>query len=70
MLFIPRKTSSWKFGMGMKGIKVKRVIMAGKNARKIRNEILADLIVVRTSEKAITRNDEISQRFNPPKPKG
>ena len=56
--------------MGINGIKVKRVIMAGKNARNIRNEMLADLMVVRTSEKAIIRNEDISQRFNPPNPYG
>jgi hypothetical protein len=56
--------------MGMNGIKVKSVIIAGKNARKIRKEILADRMVVRTSEKAITKNDDISQRFNPPNPYG
>ena len=54
--------------MGMKGIKVNSVIIAGKKARNILNEILADRMVVRTSEKAITRNEKISQRFNPPNP--
>jgi hypothetical protein len=52
----------------MKGIKVKSVMIAGKKARKIRNEILAERMVVLTSEKATTRNEEISQRFSPPKP--
>jgi hypothetical protein len=56
--------------MGINGINVKSVIMAGKKARNILKEILADRIVVRTSEKAIIKNEEISQRFNPPNPYG
>jgi hypothetical protein len=56
--------------MGINGIKVKSVMIAGKNARKIRNEILAERIVVRTSENAMIKNEEISQRFNPPNPNG
>jgi hypothetical protein len=56
--------------MGIKGIKVKSVMIAGKNARKIRKEILAERIVVRTSENAMIKNDDISQRFNPPNPYG
>jgi len=54
--------------MGMNGIKVKSVMMAGKKARNILKEILADRIVVRTSENAIIRKDDISHKFNPPKP--
>jgi hypothetical protein len=70
MLFIPRNTSSWKFAIGMNGIKVNSVMIAGKNARKIRNEILADLMVVFTSENAMIKKDDISHRFNPPNPYG
>jgi hypothetical protein len=56
--------------IGINGIKVNSVMIAGKKARKIRNEILAERMVVRTSENAITRKEEISQRFRPPNPKG
>jgi hypothetical protein len=52
--------------MGINGIKENIVIIAGKKARNMRKEMLAERMVVFTSENARTRNEEISQRFNPP----
>jgi hypothetical protein len=46
------------------------VIIAGKKARNILKEILADLMVVFTSENAMIKKDDISHRFNPPNPYG
>jgi hypothetical protein len=54
--------------MGMNGINVKMVIIAGKKARNILKEILAERIVVLTSEKATNKNEVISQRLSPPNP--
>jgi hypothetical protein len=57
-----------KFAMGINGIKENIVIIAGKKARNMRKEMLAERMVVFTSENAMTRNEEISQRFKPPNP--
>jgi hypothetical protein len=54
--------------MGINGIKENIVIIAGKNARNMRKEMLAERMVVFTSENAMIRNEEISHMFNPPNP--